>query len=136
MEVGMKSALISAAMLGALTASATAAVDARASGVMHPEATTSGEGGNGSGSIKLASAVASPFLFMSDVSQSPLVAVGEGGEGGRGKHWRKRYRHYGHYGYRHYRPSYYRPYYARPRYDRPYYDHRYYGRPRFYYEPY
>jgi hypothetical protein len=135
----MKTVLIGAAMLGFSTASATAAVDARKPAATLPEATATGEGGSGAGSVKLASAVTSTFLFVPDASQSPLIAVGEGGEGGRGRRWRKHYRPYGHYyGYHHYRPppAYYRPYYARPRYDRPYYDHRYYGRPRFSFEVY
>jgi hypothetical protein len=132
----MRTVLIGAAMLGFSTASATAAVDAPKPAVT-PEAMATSEGGSGSGSVKLASAVASTFLFVPDAGQASLVAVGEGGEGGRGRRWRKHHRPYGHYyGSRRYRPSYHRPYYARPYYGRPYYDHRYYGRPRFSYERY
>ena len=137
----MKTVLISAAMLGALTATATAAADAPAPGIVQPEA-PNGEGGNGLGSVKVASAVSSTFLFVPDTSQSPLVAVGEGGEGGeggRGRRWRKRQGPYGYRdGYRYSQPGprYYQPYYGRPRYDRPYYDQPVYRRPRLQFEPY
>ncbi|MFB9267343.1 hypothetical protein ACFFWD_30050 [Bradyrhizobium erythrophlei] len=131
----MKTVLLSVALLGAVTASATAATGGAMRPGAQPDALATGEGGNGAGSVKLASLVTSTFLFVPDAVQSPLVAVGEGGEGGYG---RRRYRHDNYPDY--YEPRYYRPYpgyppyYAPRRYGRPYYGHRYYQRR--YFEPY
>lgn len=137
-EVAVKRILISAATIGVLTANADATTNIGFS-VAPPETQEAGEGGNGSGSVKIASLVSSTFLLVPDARQSLLVTVGEGGEGGeggRGRRWRKRHHHYGHYyGHNHYRlgPSSYRPHRAGPY---GYYDQRYYGRPRFYFYPY
>jgi hypothetical protein len=80
----MKTVLVSAALLGAVSASSAAATTDSMRPVAPPDAMTSGEGGNGAGSVKLASAVTSAFLFVPNAVQSPLVTVGEGGEGGEG----------------------------------------------------
>jgi hypothetical protein len=80
----MKTVLVSAALLGAVSASSAAATTDSMRPVAPPDAMTSGEGGNGAGSVKLASAVTSAFLFVPNTVQSPLVTVGEGGEGGEG----------------------------------------------------
>ena len=133
---------IGAALLGVLTASASAAPAATATPARFGPLTT-GEGGNGSGSIRLASNLTSPFLVVPDAAQSLLVTVGEGGEGrrgrklrwggegGEGRRGRKFRRHPADY-YGYYRSPRYRyergysPYNFPSRYDRPYYDQRYY----------
>jgi hypothetical protein len=124
----MKTILVSAALLSVLTASASATTAATGPNAQFDPPAT-GEGGNGAGSVKLASLVSSTFLLVPDSAQSLLVTVGEGGEGGRGRRLR-RHRAYNFY---YYRPhSYrlqrgYRPYYAPRRYEQPYYDYRYEG---------
>ncbi|WP_291852150.1 hypothetical protein [Bradyrhizobium sp.] len=122
----MKTILVSATLLSVLTASASATPAAMGPDAqLDPPAT--GEGGNGAGSVKLASLVTSTFLFVPDSAQSLLVTVGEGGEGGRGR----RFRHHRGYKFHYYKPhSYrldrgYRPYYAPRRYKQPYYYYRY-----------
>lgn len=122
--------IVGAALLGVLTASASAAADTTGTGAQF-EPLTMGEGGNGSGSVRLASMLTSTFLVVPDAAQSLLVTVGEGGEGGEGRRGRRLRRHPGDYfgyyrspRYRYDRDYYYTPY----RYDRPYYDQRYYGR--------
>src|SRR5215210_2939573 len=130
----MKTVLVSAALLSVITASATAVT----AGPVHfpgapPDILETGEGGNGAGSVKLASAVTSAFLFVPGAAKSPLITIGEGGEGGKGRRGR------GYYGSPRYRPvpyqnyyapspsyyygpspPYYQNYYAPPRYGRPY----------------
>lgn len=134
----MKTVVVSAALLSVLTVSASATpIDA-----MGPQAQfdplAAGEGGSGAGSVKLASAITSTFLFVPDAAQSLLVTVGEGGEGGEGGRGR-RLRGYRAYNFDYYRsPRYrlyreYRPYYSPLPYERPYYDQRYYRRPLPYY---
>ncbi len=124
----MKTILASAALLTVLTASASATPAARGPQTrFDPPAT--GEGGNGAGSVKLASLVTSTFLFVPDSAQSLLVTVGEGGEGGRGRRLRRHraynFHYYGPHSYRLERG--YRPSYAPRRYEHPYYDYRYEG---------
>lgn len=126
MEERMKTGMIGATLLTVVTAGGSYATTAQLERAQAPRdaALYGEEGGMGSGSVRLASAVTSTLLFAPEAKQSPLVTVGEGGEGGRGKKWRKHRRHYGPaYGhYRHqYRPRYYDPYYHRPRYRDPYY---------------
>lgn len=100
----MKSALISVTLLSVLTASANAATDARAFDDARPPQASTGEGGDGLESVKLASAAASKFLFVPDARQSLLVPVAEGGEGGEGRRGRRLRRHHGEYhGYRGFR---------------------------------
>ena len=81
-------------MLTVLTASATFAAPVR-----HGQ-----EGGAGMESVRVASALSTPFFVDEEERQSPLVAVGEGGEGGRGKRRRERRfddaSRFGNYGYR------------------------------------
>jgi len=124
--------IVSAALLGVLAAGAPAAADATGTPAQFDPLTT-GEGGNGSGSVRLSSNLTSTFLVVPDAAQSLLVTVGEGGEGGEGWRGRRLRRYPGDYlGY--YRSPRYRydrdysPYYMPHRYDRPYYDQRYYGR--------
>jgi hypothetical protein len=136
----VKTILVSAALLSVFTASASAAP----AGAMGFEAqfdpVPTGEGGNGAGSVRLASLVSSTFLFVPDSGQSLLVTVGEGGEGGEGGRGR-RLRRYRSYNFDYYSsPRYrlhreYRPYHIPRRYERPYYDYdyRYYERPRPYF---
>ena len=86
----MKTGLIGAALLGALTASASqAALNGSGYPAAAPETLHGEEGGAGSRSVKLASAVTSTFLVPPDVRQSPLVTVSEGGEGRRGRRARR-----------------------------------------------
>ena len=130
----MKAFLVPAAMLSVLTASAAFAATAPAA--MGDPAVPADEGAGGGRGVRVASAVASPLLFVPDAAQSPLVTVGEGGEGGKGRRWRGyrgrhvvyyrpvRHYRYGHYrrhygGYRHrYRVRHYRAYYPRRYYHR------------------
>lgn len=127
-------AIVGAALLGVLTAGASAAADAIGTPAQFDPLAT-GEGGNGSGSVRLSSNITSTFLVVPDAAQSLLVTVGEGGEGGEGRRFR---RHPGDY-FGYYRSPRYRydgdysPYYIPPGYDRPYYDQRYYRRPSPYY---
>ena len=73
----MKRVLLGAALFGAVTAGEAAAA---------PLNPFSGEGGDGTGSVRLASALNSALLVVPDGAQSPLVTVGEGGKGkGKGK---------------------------------------------------
>ncbi|WP_213286389.1 hypothetical protein [Bradyrhizobium sp. sGM-13] len=129
--------IIGAALLGVLTASASAAADATGNPAKFDPLTT-GEGGDGSGSVRLSSNLPSTFLVVPDAAQSLLVTVGEGGEGGEGRRGRRLRRHPGDY-YGYYRSPRYRydrdysPYYMPDRYGRPYYDQRYYRRPSPYY---
>jgi hypothetical protein len=123
----MKAALISAAMLGVLTASASyAATEAGGANRVDPQAASSGEGASGGRGVRVASAAASTFLFVREAAQSALVTVGEGGEGRRGRRWRPHYGpSYNYYfqrdRYRRIHPRFYnRPYYGRPHYGRPY----------------
>jgi hypothetical protein len=121
----MKSTLISVTLLSIFTASANAVTDARPFDDARPPEVTMGEGGDGLGSVKLASVAASTFLFVPDASQSLLVPVAEGGEGGRGRRWRRHRGDYYHYrGFRS-RDSGYRRYYQPYRSYR--YERRYYG---------
>jgi hypothetical protein len=129
----MKAALLSAAMLSVLTASASYAATERSGAAGANPAASSGEGASGGRGVKVASAAASTFLFVREAAQSPLVTVGEGGEGRRGRRWRQQYGpSYNYYyqrdRYRRVAPRLYdRPYYGRP-YGRPYY----YDRPSYY----
>jgi hypothetical protein len=131
----MKAAVIRAAMLSVLTASASyAATDPAGASRPNPDAALSGgEGAPGGQGVRIASAAASTFLFVREASQSPLVTVGEGGEGRRGRRFHGRHFHHypGHYNYYRYynRPYYNRPYYNRPYYGRPYHGRPYHGRP-------
>ena len=139
----MKTVLVSAALAGVITASATSVT----AGPLRPVAQreTIGEGGNGAGSVRLASAVTSAFLLVPDAAQSPLMTVGEGGEGGKGgkerRLRRQRDRNTDYYRSPEYRtyqryynpPGYDRPYYQY--YQQPYYDYRYYYGPGSYLDP-
>ena len=147
----MKARLMGAALVGVLTAGAgQAAVASPGDAAPAIEAVLHGdEGGVGSRSVKLASAVTSPFLFTSEARQSPLTPVAEGGEGGEGRRGRRlgnqrrdierlraqevrrlrQERDFGGYRYQA-RPRTYDPYYDRPRARDPYYDQRSFG-PRF-----
>lgn len=105
----MRSALISAAVLGVVHVS----LPAGAAPAGRPIA--AGEGADGGRGATLARAGSAGFLADPDTRGAPLMAVGEGGEGGRGRRARRR----DGYGYR--EPYRYRaaPYsYARP--PRPY----------------
>lgn len=128
----MKTILVSAAFLSIFTAGASATPPGAMGFEAQLDPLPTGEGGNGAGSVKLASPVTSTFLFVPDGGQSLLVPVGEGGEGGRGRHLRRNRGYDSDYYYR--SPRYrlrqdYRPYYAPP----PYYDQRYSRRPLPYY---
>jgi hypothetical protein len=119
----MKPALISVTLLSVLTASANAATESRAFDEARPPEASTGEGGDGLQSVRLAGAAASTFLFVPDARQSLLVPVAEGGEGGEGRRGRRWRRHHGEpYGYRGFRSreSGYR------RYPPPYSGHSYY----------
>jgi hypothetical protein len=83
-EITMRTVLVGAALLGAVSAGAAAMPGEVSRPGTQRSAMTSGEGGNGAGSVRLASVVTSAFLFVPDIVQSPLVTVGEGGEGGKG----------------------------------------------------
>ena len=127
----MKAVLLSAALVGVVTASATSVAAGALRLEARPDTMPVGEGGAGAGSVKRTSVVTSAFLVVPDAVQSPLIAVGEGGEGGKGKKGKGargyyRSREYPppsyHQPYYDPAPSYYRPYYAPPRYNRPYND--------------
>lgn len=129
----MKRALISATLVGVMTATPShAAIERRP--IANP-LVSGEEGGGGGRGIKVASLVNTTLLFVPDaVAQSPLIAVGEGGEGGRGRKFRKSYRNYApDYGrYERYERRSYGSYGQRwqgPMENRSYYDRRYYVRP-------
>jgi hypothetical protein len=132
MEDPMKTALIGAAMVSALTATSSYAATGADGAGLPDSATVSGEGASGGHGIKVASAAASTFLFVPEAThQSLLTTVAEGGEGGEGRRgarlrgYRYHYNQYlgrPHYysrrdRLRHYDPRYDRPYYGRPHYD-------------------
>ena len=129
----MQGVLVHAAMLSALTATATyASASAGDTALAAPKpAISDGEGAAGGRGVRLAGA-ASILLFVPGANQSSLIVpVGEGGEGKRGR----RFRHHGPrynpyvgrpYQYRgNYRRDWNEGYYGRSYYDRPYYDRSY-----------
>ena len=73
----MKRALISAALAGVMTASASHAAIQRSGPILSADAPVSGEEGGGGGrGIRVASAVNTTLLFVPDAAQSPMIAVG------------------------------------------------------------
>ena len=78
--------IVSATLLGVLAAGAPAAADATGTPAQFDPLTT-GEGGNGSGSVRLSSNLTSTFLVVPDAAQSLLVTVGEGGRRRRRMAW-------------------------------------------------
>jgi hypothetical protein len=80
----MRSALVSAAMVGVLHM-AVPAVEAAPLG----RVVAGGEGADGGRGATVVRGGSAGFLAGPDVRQSPLVAVGEGGEGGKGRRWRR-----------------------------------------------
>ena len=116
----MRTVLIQAAMLGAITTSAPAATPpADGSTNLAGQTVSDGEGAAGSRGVRLAGAAAATFLFVPEATQSLLVTVGEGGEGKRGRRFRGyRPQHFAPYR----RPHWYgpRPYGPRPYFGPPY----------------